>query len=347
MKKETGPMSSQVQNLRSQDASLKESAGELEGLRVEIDRLREIADRKQAEIEDLRAENTRVQEWVSSKVAEAENQIAEAGQRRAEQDRLINEIEAKHRECDRLQNDLRALMASRSWKITKPFRLAVRIIRRTLPGRGRSYRPLFSLLTFGLTRDAKLRKRLKSSGLFDAKFYLENNPDVAQAGTDALNHYIRFGAKELRDPHPLFDTKHYLERYPQVTQSAENPLNHYIEHGAAELYDPHPLFDADYYAQQYGDEPQAKAAPCSTSYNTVPPWETVPTRCSIPHTTSQPIRRLAGIGPIPYITFWPMVGKASTIPIPCSIRPISSRRCPIRQGKTRILWNAICAMPST
>ncbi len=40
---------------------------------------------------------------------------------------------------------------------------------------------------------------LRSCKLFDSKYYLENNPDVAAAGMDPLFHYVKFGAQEGRN----------------------------------------------------------------------------------------------------------------------------------------------------
>src|SRR5215470_15494290 len=40
---------------------------------------------------------------------------------------------------------------------------------------------------------------IDSSGLFDAEWYLAQNPDVAAAGINPLVHYLRHGAAEGRD----------------------------------------------------------------------------------------------------------------------------------------------------
>jgi GT2 family glycosyltransferase/2-polyprenyl-3-methyl-5-hydroxy-6-metoxy-1,4-benzoquinol methylase/glycosyltransferase involved in cell wall biosynthesis len=76
--------------------------------------------------------------------------------------------------------------------------------------------------------------KIALSGLFDKKWYLENNTDVALNGEDPIAHYIHFGAQEGRDPHPNFNTKWYLENNPDVAQSALNPLYHYIKFGEKE-----------------------------------------------------------------------------------------------------------------
>ncbi len=62
-----------------------------------------------------------------------------------------------------------------------------------------------------------------------------------------LGHYLKYGAAEGRQPHPLFDAEYYLERNPDVRQAGINPLLHYIIHGAPEARKPHRLFQPDYY----------------------------------------------------------------------------------------------------
>jgi len=55
-----------------------------------------------------------------------------------------------------------------------------------------------------------------------------------------LVHYVRFGAREGRDPHPFFSTSYYLEKVPIVAASGFNPLLHYLHFGAARRRLPHP-----------------------------------------------------------------------------------------------------------
>jgi len=69
---------------------------------------------------------------------------------------------------------------------------------------------------------------------FDTRFYLSHNPDVAEAGVDALEHYCRFGWKERRDPAPFFSTSNYLEAYPDVAKAGVNPFWHYLSAGIKE-----------------------------------------------------------------------------------------------------------------
>lgn len=87
--------------------------------------------------------------------------------------------------------------------------------------------------------------------LFDAHFYLSQNPDVLQSAADPVEHYLRFGSMEGRHPCKMFDDSWYRARYPDVTTSGLNPLLHYIRHGGMELRDPNPRFNAAYYVDEH------------------------------------------------------------------------------------------------
>ncbi|CAM4232704.1 hypothetical protein [Bordetella muralis] len=70
---------------------------------------------------------------------------------------------------------------------------------------------------------------LKQSPLFDKDWYLEKYPDVRESGIDPVWHYLKFGAKEGRNPGPKFNTSEYLRRNSGLAESGENPLIHYIK----------------------------------------------------------------------------------------------------------------------
>ena len=75
---------------------------------------------------------------------------------------------------------------------------------------------------------------LKNSGLVDPAFYLQRYPDVRSAGVDPIQHYLEWGAKERRRPHPFFDAVWYLAHNPDVALSGVNPVIHYLQHGRNE-----------------------------------------------------------------------------------------------------------------
>ncbi len=95
-------------------------------------------------------------------------------------------------------------------------------------------------------------------GVFDAEWYLSKYPDVAGAGVDPVDHYINYGAAELRDPNRFFDSRWYLAQNPDLTGTGLHPLVHYMQFGAAELRNPHPRFDAAFYVEEH---PEAASNP--------------------------------------------------------------------------------------
>ncbi len=129
------------------------------------------------------------------------------------------EFEDAARELRRGRERIRALEESFSWRITAPVRYCAALI----TGLGRRYR--------GLARDIAL---IEASDMFNSAWYLKNNPDVAVSGMNPAEHYLRFGAREGRNPGPGFDTDWYLEGNPDVATGGMNPLVHYLQHGSAE-----------------------------------------------------------------------------------------------------------------
>lgn len=102
---------------------------------------------------------------------------------------------------------------------------------------------------------------IRRSGLWDAKWYVVHNPDVASSGEDPLRHYVRHGAAERRSPGSGFDAYGYWLLNPT---SDPHPLMHYLRrprrerHNPLSLVDPnHPVlstgwFDPEWYRQHRG-----------------------------------------------------------------------------------------------
>ena len=82
-----------------------------------------------------------------------------------------------------------------------------------------------------LDRFRSERTILSNSGLVDAEWYLQHYPDVIES---PLDHYLRAGASEGRDPNPLFSTRTYLKLNPDVAMTGLNPLVHFLRYGAVE-----------------------------------------------------------------------------------------------------------------
>ena len=84
------------------------------------------------------------------------------------------------------------------------------------------------------TKDIYLSWLIRRSGFFDREYYLARNPDVRDAGADPVQHYLRYGWKEGRDPSSVFNTRLYLEANPDVAVAGINPLVHYLQYGKKE-----------------------------------------------------------------------------------------------------------------
>lgn len=152
-------------------------------------------------------------------------------------------------------------------------------------------------MLFGKIRpSAQARETISKSGIFDEGWYLKTYKDVRSKGVDALDHYIRFGADEDRNPNLLFDTRFYkrqamlgginplvhyltigeraglspsiffptqwyLEKYPDLKKAGVSALSHFMLDGAKEHRDPNPLFDTAWIIREFnfttGVEPSA------------------------------------------------------------------------------------------
>jgi GT2 family glycosyltransferase len=102
---------------------------------------------------------------------------------------------------------------------------------------------------------------IKKSGLFDERYYLKSYPDVRLGDIDPIIHYIKYGAREGRNPNPYFDTTFYLNRYEDVAKSKINPLLHYILYGAKEGRWAGPNFNSGFYLLSNPDVKKAGLNP--------------------------------------------------------------------------------------
>lgn len=102
-------------------------------------------------------------------------------------------------------------------------------------------------------RDIEL---VKKSGLIDSKWYLQKYPDVAAAGMDPVEHYLRHGLEDGREPGPAFDAWWYLQKYEQARNSGLNPVLHYVKIGKEKGYLPQPGLDSTIWWANVLPEPE-------------------------------------------------------------------------------------------
>jgi hypothetical protein len=148
---------------------------------------------------------TRVPRFDPVAVEELERRLREAYLRLQEMDRLRarladaegrvtyfqGELDARYRELATLAEMLARGESSRERRGTSWMRLAAR-----LGGALRRWRESLRL--------RQARRRIRASGLFDARWYMARYPDVAASGMDPLEHFLVFGASEGRLLGPAF-----------------------------------------------------------------------------------------------------------------------------------------------
>ncbi len=99
--------------------------------------------------------------------------------------------------------------------------------------------------------------------LFDSAFYLQQNPDVAIAGMHPWEHFVDYGIAEGRAPSALFDPEYYAEQNPDVVAAGMSSWHHFVQHGEGEGRDPSVFFDTGYYLTLNPDVAAAGVDPFS------------------------------------------------------------------------------------
>jgi hypothetical protein len=137
-------------------------------------------------------------------------------------------------------SELERIKASRSWKVA----LFLREMRsKVAPVDGILSKQLAKVNVFGKSRLLRFKKKrrekldirlIRQTQIFDKNWYLENNPDVEQAGIDPVTHFYYNGAYEGRMASPKFDSAWYLNKYTDVKENGINPLIHYLRFGKKE-----------------------------------------------------------------------------------------------------------------
>jgi hypothetical protein len=114
---------------------------------------------------------------------------------------------------------------------------------------------------------------MSNAAIFDQSFYLTNNADVVVAISqghfaNALDHFQRFGGKELRNPNEFFDMSYYAINNPDVLNAVaagglNNVFDHFVSFGETENRAPsvtYAGFDADAYLTANTDVQEAVTA---------------------------------------------------------------------------------------
>ena len=176
----------------------------------------------QEELEDIFLRNQNLKQAHDRSEA-ANKQLAEEKEKLSiELQRVERNLLEKDEEIEMQRQRAKRLKQTVSWKITTPLRAMARPFRKSNKEKNE------------LNETNEEVTLLKTSGLFDEAWYLAENEDVAKEGTDPVEHFIRHGAAEGRNPSPAFDLRKYLEINPDVAVAGINPLIHFVKFGRAE-----------------------------------------------------------------------------------------------------------------
>ena len=167
-------------------------------------------------------------EGLQGEVAELRHETGQSRQQFEvlEQEKLVLEQNFQNQE-----KQLHEIYNSRAWKVLTFYRNQ----RANISQVGRRPKSEWSRFSRLLPWQIKQSKELLSnSGLFDAEYYLQHNPDVRNVGLDPIEHYLKFGGFEGRNPSADFDSKWYLDHNPDVSSAEINPFLHYLKFGKEE-----------------------------------------------------------------------------------------------------------------
>ena len=124
------------------------------------------------------------------------------------------------------------LMDQEVSRLASPISLPKNVARKA---KGGSFRKVDRKIATTQVEHELLAEELSTSGLFDEAFYVSTYPDAAQYAGGPLQHFVRHGRFEGRQPNELFNPASYFNLNPDVAASGAEPTEHYLRHGAFEL----------------------------------------------------------------------------------------------------------------
>ncbi len=220
-----------VERLQSELKSSRESVSTLEASYDEIqsvvnernDKIRQldfVVKTLKKELSEFKNAESKRETELRQFASEIEGKNEHINQLNADAERSKNEIDLLRAQGEHFRREREAILDSTSWKITVPLRWISKKVRNIKPNIVTAY--------YLFNRQYRL---IKKSSLFDVAFYLEKYPDVAASRIDPTIHYIKSGAEEGKDPHPLFNSRYYLAHNLDVREAKVNPLWHYLKYG--------------------------------------------------------------------------------------------------------------------
>lgn len=162
-------------------------------------------------------------------------------------DKLITEKDLRFKESERYKksnskyvNNISMLKFKNDRKNDELFQLRKPLFVRSFNTIKNTLRKLKSKNSLNDVRYDDVLLVYKSS-YFDVEWYMKKNKNLKNSGIDPVVHYLKYGAKEGRDPSKFFHTNWYISKYSDIDINKINPLLHFIKYGESERRLPVPV----------------------------------------------------------------------------------------------------------
>lgn len=186
-------------------------------------------------IGELNSQSAQYRQETTTRIGELEHENNVVTQQRdnyIRDNQLLSEhINELGTQIKQTRHELNTIYQDKSWKYYSRYKRVRNKLRSVAGKLIRGGNPLTYFRGGISSKDIAL---LQETDLFDAAYYLAQNPDVKNAGVDPIKHYLIHGGKEGRQPSQHFDGNWYLQANPDVKNAGINPLLHYLKFGKIE-----------------------------------------------------------------------------------------------------------------
>ncbi|MBK5971200.1 MULTISPECIES: glycoside hydrolase family 99-like domain-containing protein [Thiorhodovibrio] len=170
-----------------------------------------------------------------SHITQLQGQVADLVNKVQDLSAHLSSVQIEARDATSLKLDLLtkldAIQSTAAWQLAAPVRYAENRFPRFVRLLAALPKLVWWTLSSKLPQRLRLRKAaavLLKRGLFDRKWYVENNPDVLLQGQDPLIHWLIFGWREGRRPTPEPDSDWFVSLNSEMASNGHNPLVTYL-----------------------------------------------------------------------------------------------------------------------
>ncbi|MBI5429087.1 MAG: class I SAM-dependent methyltransferase [Nitrosomonadales bacterium] len=192
-----------VADLQKEEQALARNVADRFRELAELTRWMQVSEQSKSQLQDDLDSERGANEKLNRSLAERFKELSSMTSLLMDKEQML---EQKRRQLMTLRNEMVKSRQSTAWPISQNFHFPF--------GRPDKYR--------------EQKEKILLSGLFDTEWYLKHYPDVVKAKYDPIEHYIRFGAAENRDPGPAFSTSFYRALKRDDLAPGENPLLHFL-----------------------------------------------------------------------------------------------------------------------